>query len=133
MLCLERCGKPCEPDRSSKERVSCVAQRIFRFSHGNLALACYRFRTAAAFTKRTTDFPRKSMYTSDAPYALDGNLESLELNHESEVACRCRLRLPRSNWNLRPGRRSRCCFSQPNRVRNRCFELTFPACACFLE
>jgi hypothetical protein len=41
------------------------------------ALACYGFRTAPAFTKRTADFPRKSMYTSVAPYALDGNLESL--------------------------------------------------------
>jgi hypothetical protein len=37
----------------------------------------------------------------------------MELNHESEVACRCRLHLPRSNWNLRPGRRSRCCFPNP--------------------
>src|SRR3984885_1981042 len=108
MLCLERCGKPREPDRSSKSK----REGLLRCSASlpllawKSALACYRFRTAAAFTKRTADFPRKSMYTSLAPYALDGNLESLELNHESEVACRCRLRLPRSNWNLRPGRRS---------------------------
>ena len=37
----------------------------------------------------------------------------MELNHESEVACLCRVHLPRSNWNLRPGRRSRCCFPNP--------------------
>jgi hypothetical protein len=77
VLCLERCGKPLPNRIAHLRRGTPACSPSLGFLHGNLALACYRFRTAPAFTKRIADFPRKSMYTSVAPHALDGNLEPL--------------------------------------------------------